>query len=316
MGADRVLQVRVVDVFTQRPFAGNPLGVVLGAQGLDDARMQAVAREFNLSETTFVLPPTEAGRAAGADYRMRIFTPASELPFAGHPSVGTAFLLAEEGILPLHGARDGADRVTTVRQEITIGVLPLDIHADPRTGRPARVVMTQGRPALGEIYAGEERDALLAALGLTPGDLRDDLPVRVSSTGIRSVLVPLRDLDALARIRLDARAFGDVRGMADLSGVYAFVLAVDAVRSRDFAPHLGVPEDPATGSAAGALGAYLYAHDALPRTDGVLRFAAHQGVEMGRPSIIDVEAHGDGTTPLGVRVGGAAVTVTRGEMRV
>ncbi len=304
MNGDRVLRVRVVDVFTTRPFGGNPLGVVLDAQGLSDAEMQAIAHEFNLSETTFVFPPT----APDADYRMRIFTPARELPFAGHPSVGTAFLLAEEGVLPLRGA------VTTVQQELAIGVLPLEIHAVD--GRPVHVVMTQGRPELGETYAEPDVAALLAALNLGRDDPRDDLPVQVASTGIGSLLVPLRDLDALGRIEPDARALKAVRGMAALSGVYLFVLGDGAVRSRFFMPGIGGAEDPATGSATGALGAYLYAHDALPKSGVALRFTTTQGVEMGRPSEIAVEVDGDGVAPREVRVGGHAITVTRGEMRL
>lgn len=304
MGTSRSLQVRVVDVFTTQPFAGNPLGVVLDADGLDDATMQSIARELNLSETTFVLNPT----AAEATYRMRIFTPTRELPFAGHPSVGTAFLLAEEGRLPLQG------NVTTVRQEIAIGVLPLDVHIE--NGRPRRVVMTQGQPELGDIYDTPDATSLLAALNLTPAALRDDLPVQTASTGIHSLMVPLRDLDALARVAPDRRALEAVRGSQELSGVYTFNIEEGAVRARFFAPQLGIIEDPATGSAAGALGAYLYAHKAIDRDDDVLRVTVLQGVEMGRPSAIDVEVHGDSASPLEVRVGGSAITMMRGDMRI
>jgi trans-2,3-dihydro-3-hydroxyanthranilate isomerase len=299
------LRVRVVDVFTTRPFSGNPLAVVLGADGLEDRQMQAMAREFNLSETSFVLSP----RAPGADYRMRIFTPARELPFAGHPSIGTAFLLAEEGIVRLHGP------VTALRQEVGIGVLPLEVHAEG--GRPVRVTMTQGRPELGESYEAGQVAALALALGLASDEVRRDLPVQVSSTGIRSLMAPVRDLDALGRIAVDARALREaLPAPSDLSGLYAFVLDGSArVRARFFAPELGIAEDPATGSAAGALGAYLLAHGALPSQGDGLRLLVVQGVEMGRPSELEVHALGKpGGAPSQVRVSGSAVTVMRGEM--
>jgi trans-2,3-dihydro-3-hydroxyanthranilate isomerase len=293
----------VVDVFTDRPLEGNPLGVVLDAEGLSDDEMGAIAREFNLSETTFVLPPT----SPQADYRMRIFTPTRELPFAGHPSIGTAHLLAEEGVLPLRG------ELTTVRQQLELGVLPLEVHA--RDGRPTRVVMTQGRPELGEPYGEGEVVELLAALGLPPSATRAGLPARPASTGIWSLLLPLDDIAALGRLEPDPRALATVRGMEELSVVYAFALAEGEARARAFAPHLGVGEDAATGSAAGALGAYLWAHDALPKAGGALRFRVRQGVEMRRPSLIEVEVNGD-DAPREVRVGGQAVTVLRGELSV
>lgn len=299
----RQLQIRVLDVFTDRRLAGNQLGVVLNADGLSDNQMQAIAREFNLSETTFVLPPTQPG----ADYRIRIFTPASELPFAGHPSVGTAFLLAEEGVLGLSGDS------TLLHQEVQIGVLPMEIHAEQ--GVPVSVTMTQGRPELGEVFDHEATGSLARALGLSSGNLRGDMPVQVSSTGVRSLMAPVGELTSLGNLSPDPGALRSLHGLEGLTGVYAFVILGESVRARFFAPGLGIAEDPATGSAAGALGAYLYTHDALPQEGDTLRFTITQGVEMQRPSTIHVEVQGD-DSPQVVRVGGSAVTVTRGEMTV
>lgn len=297
------LQVRVLDVFTARPLAGNPLGVVLGAESLDGGAMQAIAKEFNLSSTAFVLAPT----AEGATYRIRIFTPTHELRFAGHPVIGTAWLLAEDGIIPLQGDK------TSIQQQVAIGTLPVAIYAS--NGRPIKIVMTQGRPELGETYHGSDAALLATALGLSAADLRSDLPIQVASTGIPSLMVPLRDLDALARVDLDTRALRAVPGIAELSRLYTFVHDGDNARARFFAPKHGISEDPATGSAAGGLGAYLYAH--LPRTqsDTPLRLRVDQGIEMGRPSEIEVEVWGD-SSAREVRVGGAAVTVMRGELRI
>jgi len=176
-----------VDVFTDRPFAGNALCVIPDATGLSGEQMQAIAREINLSETTFVLPPTDP-RAA---YWMRIFTPAQEIPFAGHPSVGTAYVMASAGRFSLQ------EPVTRIFQQVGIGTLPLDIEVSG--GKPERVIMTQGKPGFGGVL--RDLTPLVEALGVDAGTLaRTNLPVQVVSTGLGHLMVPLPDLETVGRL--------------------------------------------------------------------------------------------------------------------
>jgi trans-2,3-dihydro-3-hydroxyanthranilate isomerase len=294
-----------VDVFTDRPFAGNPLCVIPDGRGLTDRQMQAIAKEMNLSETTFVLPPTDPA----ADYWMRIFTPATEIPFAGHPSVGTAYLLALRGRLPLR------EPLTRVHQQVGVGVLPLDIEV--ADGRPGRVVMTQGAP----VFGGALRDlaSVAEALGIDPAPLAGRLPIQPVSTGLRHLMVPLPDLATLAALKPNTAALDRLLAGAGALGCYAFTLETGSAeitaRARMFAPAAGVPEDPATGSAVGPLGAYLAVHGILPRDRKSL--VVDQGVEMGRPSRMFVEVERDGSgMPTTVRVGGTTVTVITGTIQL
>lgn len=295
------LPIRTVDVFTNRPLTGNPLAVLLGADVLDDEDMQRIAAEMNLPETAFVLPPTNPE----AHYRIRIFTPISEMPFAGHPAIGTAFVLAEEGILQV-----GREKAT-FKQELGIGILPLEIYSSD--GRPSRVVMTQGEPRPGEYYGGAELSGLLDALGLGREHLRADLPARAFSTGLESLLLPLASREALSGIRPDAERLHALPRIRDLSGIYVFVLSEGNAYARFFAPTLGITEDPVTGSAAGALGAYLFSQGALPIEEGRSNLKVYQGQEIGRPGEVGVEvvARDDSCE---VRVSGRAVTVLRGDV--
>ncbi len=295
-----------VDVFTDRPFAGNPLCVVPDGTGLSTAQMQAIAREMNLSETTFVLPPTDPTAA----YWMRIFTPAREIPFAGHPSVGSAYVMACAGRFPLQ------EPVTRIYQQVGVGTLPLDIEV--ADGKPGQVVMTPGKPSFGPVL--RDLTPVGDALGLDPLVLaRAKSPVQVVSTGLEHLMVPLPDLDAVRGLRPNLSALDTLLGSCGALGCFVFSLhttSPDAfVHARMFAPGAGVPEDPATGSAAGPLGAYLAAHGVLPR--GQASFVIEQGLEMGRPSQIWVEVARDSTgMPTGIRVGGRTVPVIRGTIDV
>ncbi len=281
-----------LDVFTARPFAGNPLAVVLEARGLDDAAMQAIAREFNLSETVFVLPPERPAHRA----RLRIFTPAAELPFAGHPTVGTAVLL---------GSLDGGNDTRAMVVEEKIGLVACEVKPAAAGGHASFAL-----PALpAEAGAPPESDALAEALGLSPADIGfDGFVPSVWSAGVPFIFVPLASLDAVRRAR-PARmaALGD-------TGVYAFssetVDPAHNLHARMFAPHLGVVEDPATGSAAAAFAGVAARFAGL--ADGDHSFTIEQGYEMGRPSLISLQMtllHG---RPVAATIGGEAVIVTRG----
>jgi trans-2,3-dihydro-3-hydroxyanthranilate isomerase len=298
-----------VDVFTDVPFGGNPLAVFPDAEGLTSEEMQKLAREMNLSETTFVLRP----EAPGADFKVRIFTPAAELPFAGHPVVGTHWVLAHLGRIELKAP------VTEVRFELGVGVLPAELEVVG--GRVERVVITSGRA---EFLAMMEDVGDLAAALCTSAEAITDtgLPVQVVSTGIATLIVPIRSLAEVQEMdpsRLNVAALGQRCRPLGAETVFVFTLETErpeaTVHVRMFAPSLGVPEDPATGSANGTLGAYLVHHRVVPVSDGTNHFVSEQGAEMGRPSTLDLLVDRSGGEVARVRVGGRVVPVVEGSVR-
>jgi len=276
--------------------------VVLDAQALTREEMQMIAKEFNLSETTFVLPPSKPS----ADYRVRIFTPSMEIPFAGHPSIGTAYVLAEGGVIRLRG------RLTTVRQQLEIGVLPLDIHRRGR--RIERIVMEQARPRFGRLFKDVRRIA--AAAGVAVRDIEETgLPPQIVSTGINQLMVPVRTLKAVERSRPDLGLLNALEREFGFYGCSLFtretLTAEASVHVRYYSPEVGVSEDPATGSAAGGLGAYLVKWNILSG-ERAANFVIEQGYEIGRPSRIYVEVRVVNRAPARVRVGGETVPVMEG----
>lgn len=292
-----------LDVFTDRVFGGNPLAVFPDGRGLDDATMQRVARELNLSETVFVLPPD----APGLTRSIRIFTPAAELPFAGHPTVGTAMLVAElDG-----GPADG--EVTVVLGE---RVGPVPVRVTFRGGRAVDAELTAAIPPR-HVWTPPSPVELAALVSLEPGDvLAAPLSPAAWTAGEPFLFVPVRGRAAVGRARLDTARWQAT--LADAPARHVVVIAAEGElagsthRMRMFAPALGIAEDPATGGAAAALGGYLASH--LPSGEaGTLRWTVEQGFEMGRPSILRVEADraSDGAVTA-VRVGGGAVRVGEG----
>lgn len=295
------------DVFTEVIFGGNPVAVFPDAEGLSDEEMQKIAREMNLSETSFVLPATDSQ----ADVRVRFFTPSSELPFAGHPTIGTHVVLARLGRYEITGP------VTRVWQQVGIGTLPVDLITDSK-GSTSRAVMTQGEARHGEKF--EDRDTLARALGLTPTDLHPELPAQVFSTGLPGLIIPLASLDAIQRINLDIGTFNEMCRKMSVTGAEVFTLqTLDKAHHahvRNFDPLLGVFEDPATGSMAGALGAYLLANRVFEYEEGLstTHMVIEQGYEMGRPSLIEVEVDVTEGAVTEVRVSGEVVIVAEGEL--
>jgi trans-2,3-dihydro-3-hydroxyanthranilate isomerase len=286
-----------LDVFTTKPFAGNPLAVVTDGDGIPTATMQAVAREMNLSETVFIQRPTNNRALA----RLRIFTTRRELPFAGHPVIGTWFLLAELGVVP---ASEGPVHVL---QQTGAGILPVELTF--HDGRPKYLTMTQKAAQFSRTRVN--RAALAAALGLKPGDFDSKLPIEFVSTGIPNLVVPLASRAVLARIQMNMRAlFQVISGNGTMA--YCFVLdGPGRVSARGMLPW-GILEDPATGSASGSLGAYLVKHERL-RAGEILRIS--QGVDMGRPSEIQVVV-GLERGKLVSKVSGAAVRICEGHIEV
>jgi trans-2,3-dihydro-3-hydroxyanthranilate isomerase len=306
-------QFTQLDVFTNQSFAGNPLAVFPEAEGLNDEQMQQIAREMNLSETVFVLPPNDAR----ALRRLRIFTPGRELPMAGHPVVGTWNALAREGVVPLP---EGGSGWTRIEQELGIGVLPVDIEFSE--GLPVRVVMTQGKfEILREVEDVSIRAQIEGALGLEPHELDRSLPVQVVSTGNPFLMVPVLSLDALKNCRANNSLFREVSLQIGSSAYYAFTRETmdggsSRAHARLFAPEFGITEDPATGSAAGPLGAYLLHHGglSLDAVDGPHKFIIEQGDFIKRPSRIEIEITGGPGAIERVRVGGPSVVVAHGEL--
>jgi len=285
-----------LDVFTTTRFQGNPLAVITDGDGLSNDQMLAIAREMNLSETVFVQKPTDDRALA----RLRIFTTKEELKLAGHPVIGTWFLLAELGVVP---AQEGGVHIL---QQTGAGVLPVEIRF--KDGRPLRVTMTQKEAAFKPSKI--QKKQLAAALGLTTKDFDPQLEPEFVSTGIFNLMVPLRNRAALAKIQMNivelARLLGKQGALA-----YCFTLGSGHLAyARGMMPW-ELYEDAATGSAAGSLGAYLVKHGKLgaAQTLGVT-----QGVEMGRPSQIEAEVTQSGKK-LTPRVSGAAVKVFEGVIR-
>lgn len=306
-------QFTQLDVFTEEPFCGNPLAVFPDCEGLSDDEQLKIAREMNLSETVFVLPARDEKTLR----RLRIYTPARELPFAGHPIVGTWTLLAQQGVVPVP---EGGTGWTQIHHEVGIGVLPVDIEF--KEGKPVQVVMTQGKfEVIGEIENSEEQSEIARALGLNREDLDETLPIQVISTGLATLAVPVRSLSDLGRCRINATLLADIYSNAGAITCYAFTretIEVGAARAhaRLFAPGDNIPEDPATGSAAGSLGGYLIHHGAIPvePVADKFSFVIEQGDFIKRPSRINLEVKGKPGAVEQVRVGGPAVVVAHGEV--
>jgi trans-2,3-dihydro-3-hydroxyanthranilate isomerase len=287
----------ILDVFTDRPLAGNPLAVVTEADGLDQARMQSIAREFNLSETVFVLPPNESRHRA----RVRIFTPTAELPFAGHPTVGAAVLLS---------MLDGHTTAAAFGLEEAVGVVPC--VTEPRGDRAAyaRFRLPKLPVAVG---AGVKVGEAAAALGLRD----EDIGFGRHGPSLRQVgppfhLIPLASLDALGRSRPSGAFDTVLAGAGARPAAFLYARSGDGFRARMFAPSMGVYEDPATGSAVACLAGAIAEYEGLG--DGTWDFSIDQGVEMGRPSRIDLQIVLERGALVSGEIGGGAVLVAEGQL--
>jgi len=291
----RSYRYRVVDVFTTQPLEGNPLAVFPEASGLDDVTMQKIAREMNLSETVFVVPATRASLAAG----VRIFTPTRELPFAGHPTVGTSFVLLDEGTVP-------AGTKQFVLEE-KVGPVPIRVE----TGERPLIWLTTPPISYGRTY---DRLRCAQALGIAAHDLLDITPQWLSA-GNPTVFIALRDRRAVDDAWLDSHGVSIIKG-ADAAPICVFVFtpAPEGAYARMFAPEYGVPEDPATGSSTGPLAAFMIRHRLVSGAAGT-RFVSEQGAKMGRRSLLYVELHGAGGAD-GIDVGGYVTPIAEGTLKL
>ena len=300
---ERRYRLRWVDVFTERALAGNPLAVVLQADGLSTEQMQAIARETNLSETTFVLPPEKREHAA----KVRIFTPYAELRFAGHPTIGTSWVLLDEGLV-------GRDVPAFTLEE---GVGPIPVRVD-RSGPTVVLWMTHPTVTFGETI--EPRDQLAAALGLTVADLHADVPIQVASTGVPFTFVAVKDAAAVDRAVASGEAMARLLDPHGFPPVFLFAAtAADRFYSRMFGVHswARVVEDPATGSASGPLGAFAVRYGLIPRAPELL-MVSEQGTKMGRQSFIQIKLaySTNAGVPDRIEVGGSVVPVMTAELSV
>lgn len=294
----RKLPFHTLDVFTEEKFAGNPLAVVFEADGLETAAMQTIAREFNLSETIFVRTPKDFANTCA----VRIFTPERELPFAGHPTVGCAVLLASLK------QKEGCSFETRLTLEAPAGLIPVTVT---RIGGPIVAKLTA--PKIATAAAVKATSAEIAsALGIAAADVGlTGHAAMVMNAGNPFMAAPVRSLEALARTRIAEPSFSALTKAEGSMGIYPYTVGEKAEwRARLFAPAASVPEDPATGSAAAAFPAVLLAAGKLAA--GTANFAIEQGVEMGRPSRILVEADVDAGALKAVRIAGSAVRVTEG----
>ena len=290
-----------VDVFTRDIFGGNPLAVYPNAEGLNREEMQRIAREMNLSETTFVFPP----KSSEANFKVRIFTPQREIPFAGHPVIGTCFVLGDQGrIGPKEGKR-------VMRLELGLGVFPVEVVF--LGGEPVLVKMEQRSPEFMGAYAEVELLARLLSLPLEKLDLLKG-PAEVVSTGLPFLIIPLTSQKALSQAKINLSILETVAQELDTALVAPFTMegmGVNRIRARVFAPLHGVPEDPATGSAGGCLSAYLVKHG-LIKKEPLTTVEIEQGMDIHRPGLIHVELAVEEKSIEKVWVAGNVVRVLEG----
>ena len=291
----------LLDVFTTQAFGGNPLAVFPDGNCMSSELMQSLANELNLSETVFVLSPADPTH----DFKLRIFTPLKEIPMAGHPTVGTGYLLAHLGMVTVD------NEPTLVNLEENVGLIPITIY--PET--PMRVVMQQLLPIFDPPI--DDYESIARLVNLTTDDLVSSLPIQVVSTGVRFLYVPVQNLEAIRRTQINMDVYDALDPILDdVGGVYLFTLetvnAQSTVHSRMYAPKYGIAEDPATGSASGPLGCYLVTYGL---SDGTA-IINEQGFEMGRESIIGIDITTDADEITGVQISGNSVYLGSGSFQL
>ncbi len=288
----------LVDAFTTTPLGGNPCPVILDAEGLTPEIRQRLAGEMNQSETAFV------GRSTVADFAARYYTPAEEIPLAGHPTVSVLTALVDAGRITV------GDTALPLRLELRDGPIDVSVARGTVPGT-TRVTMTQRKPQFLATYDPAE---LMPCFGLTAADVRPGTPIQTVSTGTPMVMIPVRDHDALRRATLDIDRYTAMRDRSDFFSPHLFCLGGMTPDGDTAARHFGVPpdtrEDPVTGSATGAMGAYLWHHGLIPQPT----FVAEQGHWMGRPGRVEVEVLGPREDIESVRIAGLAVVLVRGEL--
>jgi trans-2,3-dihydro-3-hydroxyanthranilate isomerase len=298
------LKYHLLDVFTTQRFGGNQLAVFEDGRGLSTELMQKIAAELNLSETTFIFPPENPEN----HFKIRIFTPAREIPMAGHPTVGTAYLITYQEMYY-------AQTDFILRLEENVGLIPVEVKKNEH--KIGQITMQQPKPVFGDIFSN--RAEMAALFSLKESDLVENLPVQTVSCGVPYWIVPLKDFSKLTEIEFRLDLWKSSLSSLDCTSVYIYATHPDSspaeykVRGRMFGPAYGIPEDPATGSANGPLGSYL-AHYQVFSYDTNLKVLSEQGFEMGRPSYLHLEIGVENNEIEIVKVGGESVYVGQGEM--
>ncbi|PSL41356.1 trans-2,3-dihydro-3-hydroxyanthranilate isomerase [Planomicrobium soli] len=302
----KILNYSLLDVFTNVPFGGNQLAVFHEGDSLTTDMMQKIARELNLSETVFLSSAINPDNQK----KLRIFTPQMELPMAGHPTIGAAFLLADQDLIQ---TKEG---VSDWILEEAVGDIPVTVYKEE--GLITKVEMIQPLPSFGKRFPKVEQVAEL--LSLTPEDLNTELPLQTVSTGVPFLFVPVRSLAAINKINFRSDVWEQHFSLNEATRhIFVFTLETEhpasTVHSRMFAPAMGIPEDPATGAASGPLGAYLVEHAVIPEAEnGIYSIRSEQGLEMGRPSFVDITIVKTGHDFRQVKIGGISVTVGKGQL--
>ena len=296
-------KVYQVDSFTEKRFAGNPAGVVANAEGLNEEKMQKIARELNNSETAFIFQSDESGY----DVHLRFFTPLKEVPICGHATVAAHYIRAIENNL-------GSCRVT---QKTGAGILPVDIIKEKND---YRIVMTQGKIEFEEPLNQAVSESILKALGLTSADRDERCPIQIVSTGHSKVMIGINKEDKLNSLTPDMTKLAALSREIKCNGYFVFTFDSNEkdilTKGRMFAPAIGINEDPVTGNANGPLGAYIVKYKLVDFTGGKFSFKGMQGAAIGRPGIVNVEVDVDNGSPVEVRIGGNAVVVFKTEIDI
>lgn len=285
-----------IDAFTKEKFTGNPAGVITNADGLADHEMQKIARELNNSETAFIF----SSNSDAYDAHVRFFTPTSEVPICGHATIAAHYVRAVENELD----------TSRVYQKTGAGILPVDIVKEDDD---YKIVMTQGKIEFGTIIEGDNKEALLSALGIDHNNLIENYPIQIVSTGHSKVMIGIKSIDILNRLKPDYDALSRLSKIISCNGYYVFM--VDSpdkeilVHGRMFAPAIGINEDPVTGNANGPLGAYLVQHNLVNHNNASFKFKAMQGEAIRRSGIIEVEVKIENLEPVEVKVSGNAVII-------
>lgn len=301
----RTLKYQLVDVFTNTRFGGNQLAVFMDATQVKEEEMLPLARELNLSETTFVLPPDDPMN----HYKVRIFTPGGELPMAGHPTIGTTFCLAKALLDMGHGQ----EIPNIMRLEEKIGLIEVEIQL--KNDYPDLITMTQPNPTFSQPLSN--RTIFAQLLSLSENDLHPTLPIQTVSCGVPYVFIPVVGLSAIKKVVFNLEIWGKIKTLYNPGFVYVFTMETEIkdndVHGRMFAPDAGILEDAATGSANGPLGAYIFHHE-LMRKGEQLSIISEQGFEMGRPSLIYITILSKDDQISKVQVGGRSVSIGSGEI--
>jgi len=294
-----------VDAFTNTPLHGNPAGVVLDADQLSEEEMLKIANELNISETVFTLKPTNKN----ADFKTRFFTPTTEVDLCGHATIAVNHLLAEEKRIKLK------EPVTIVRQETKVGILPIEIHV--KNGKPEMIMMTQAKPRIKDTDVSLSE--ITEALKIEKQEIDASLPMQVASTGLPFLIIPLYKLKTLLYLKPDMPRISELSEKLGVAGFHVFTfetLEKSTVHTRCFAPRVGISEDPVTGTANGALAAYLVWNEAIEEREPYTQITSEQGYAIKRPGKVYVKIIVKNGKPAQVKVGGKAVTTLKGRLRI